>query len=463
MASIVSTGIGSGLDVAGIVQQLVAAEAAPVERRLGLQEIKAQSRLSGFGSLKAALADFRDRVEGMKSLDTFLLRKASSENKDIFDVSVSKTALPASYAIEVVQLAQAQKLNSGAFTDADTAVGTGTLMITVGASSFSVEITDDNNTLAGIRDAINAAGDNAGVAATIVNADSGSYMIMSGEATGISNNMVITQSGGDGGLSAIEFDPVNGLNSMSESIAAQDALIRIDGFDVVSGTNTVAGAIQGVTINLRAADPGDTIELLVENDEEGVRKTIDEFVESYNELLDVMDTLTSFDAEAELAGPLLGDASIRSIREQVRREFSRNVADLDAPFSSLAEIGIEMQLDGKLSVTDEDISPVLAEDFAKLGQLFSSSDGYATRLFTLVDGFLSNEGIIEIRTSGLNSTIEGLSEQQIALNERLALLETRLLRQFNALDSLISRLTSTSSFLSQQLSNLPGITRPSDR
>jgi len=462
MASIVSTGIGSGLDVANIVQQLVAAEAAPVERRIGLQEIRAQSKLSGFGSLKSALSDFRDKVEVMNSIDSFLVRKASSEKESIFRVDVSKTALPASYAIEVAQLAQAQKLNSGAFTDADAVVGTGTLTIAVGASSFDVEITAENSSLAGIRDAINDAGNNAGVAATIVNADSGSYLILSGEATGISNSMVITQSGGDGGLSALEFDPANGLNSLSESIAAQDALIRIDGFDVLSSTNTVAGAIQGVTINLQDADPGNAFELLVENDEDAVREAINGFVDSYNELVSVMDTLTSFDAEAELAGPLLGDASIRNIREQIRREFSRNVAGLDGPFSSLAEIGVEMQLDGKLEVSDEKLSPVLAEDFSKLGQLFASTDGYASRLFSLVDGFLSTEGIIETRTSGLNSRIEGISEQQEALNERLTLLETRLLRQFNALDSLISRLTSTSSFLTQQLSNLPGYTRQSN-
>ncbi len=463
MASLISSGIGSGLDVAGIVQQLVAAEAAPVERRIGLQEVRAQSKLSGFGSLKSALSDFRDKLDTMKSLDSFLVRKASSGNNSIFTVEVSKTALPARYSVEVLQLAQAQRLNSDAFADEDAVVGTGTLSIAVGASAFDIEVTAENNSLAGIRDAINNAGNNAGVAATIVNADAGSYLILSGETTGVSNNIVITQTGGDGGLSSLEYDPANGLNSLTESIAAQDALIEIDGFEIASSKNTITGAVQGVTINLQAADPGNTFELLVENDEQAVRDSIQEFVDTYNELIGVMDTLTSFDAEAELAGPLLGDASIRNIREQVRREFSSNVAGLDGPFSSLAEIGIEMQLDGKLAIADEKLSPVLAEDFSKLGQLFGSNDGYATRLFGLVDGFLSTEGIIEIRTSGLNSKIENISEQQSALNERLARLETRLLRQFNALDSLISQLTSTSTFLTQQLGNLPGVTRQSDR
>ncbi len=460
MPSIVSMGIGSGLDVAGIVQQLVAAEAAPVRTRIGQQEARTQSKLSAFGSLKGALADFRDRLEIMASLDSLLSRKATSGNDDLFTVTLANTALPANYSVEVAQLAQAQKLTSGAFTDADTAIGTGTLTIAVGAASFDIEVTTEINTLAGIRDAINGAVNNSGVAATIVNADAGSYLILSGENTGAGNSMVITQTGGDGGLSALEYDPVNGLNSLSESIAAQDALVRIDGFDIISDSNTITGAVDGVTLNLLQADPGNAADLRVENDEAAVRQTIDDFVDSYNKLVESFDRLSSYDAEAKQAAPLLGDASVRSMRDQMRREFSRAVADLDAPFSTLAEIGVEIQLDGKLQVVDEDLSAVLADDFSQLGQLFTATDGYAVRLISLVDRFLGTDGIIEIRTAGLNSKVEGFSEQRDALNRRLASLETRLLRQFNALDSLISRLTSTSTFLELQLSSLPGYTRP---
>lgn len=460
MPSIVSTGIGSGLNIASIVQQLVAAEAAPVETRIGQQEARAQSKLSAFGSLKSALADFRDTLENMNSLDSFLVRKSSSTNEDLFTSTLGDTALPASYSVEVVQLARAQKLTSGAFGDADTAVGTGTLTIAVGPASFDIEVTTENNTLAGIRDAINNAVNNSGVAATIVNADAGSYLILSAENSGASNSMVITQTGGDGGLTALEYDPLNGLNSLTETIAAQDSLVRIDGFDIVNDSNTITGSVDGVTLKLLQADPGNTTNLLIENDEEAVRQAIGNFVDSYNNLLDSFNRLTSYDAEAEVGAPLIGDASVRRMREQMRREFSRVVNDLDAPFSTLAEIGVEIQLDGKLQIDDESLSAVLANDFGKLGQLFTTTDGYAVRLFSLVDGFLDTDGIIETRTAGLKSRFEQFSEQRNALNNRLASLEGRLLRQFNALDSLINQLAFTSTFLEQQLSSLPGYTRP---
>lgn len=457
MASIVSTGIGSGLDIAGIVQSLVAAEGQPVETRIGQQEFRAQAKLSAFGSLKSALSDVRDKLAALKTPESFLVRKAASGNENVFTASAGAGALPASYALEVVQLAQSQKLTSGAFADSDTAVGTGTLTVSIGASSMDLTFDATNNTLAGIRDAINSASDNPGVSATIVNADSGSYLILTSDKTGAANNITVTQAGGDGGLSALEYDPGNGLTSLTESSAAQDALIRIDGFDIQNDSNTFTGAVDGVTISVFAESGGIAEALLVANDESAARTTVGDFVESYNALMSTLDSLTDYDAEADQAAPLLGDATVRSVRDQIRRELSTAVIDLDADFSTLREVGIETELDGTLTINDDELSTVLAEDFVKFGQLFSTTDGFGVRLHALAEGFLDTEGILETRTKGLETQIDGLNDQRESLNERLASLETRLLRQFNALDSLLAQLSSTSNFLAQQLNNLPGV------
>lgn len=461
MASIVSTGIGSGLDIAGIVQSLVAAEGQPVESRIGQQEARAQAKLSAFGSLKSALADLRDKLETMKTPEKFLVRKAISGNENIFTATADANALPANYSLEVVQLAQAQKLTSGAFADSDTDVGTGTLTVTIGTATMDLEISAENSTLAGIRDAINSAADNPGVSATIVNADSGSYLILTGNSLGAANTMTVTQAGGDGGLAALEYDPGSGLTALTESAAAQDSLIRIDGLDVMSDSNTISGAVQGVTISI-LEDSGGASELLsVENDETASRALVADFVESYNALISTLNSLTDYDAEADLAAPLLGDATVRSIRDQIRRELGTAVQNIEADFSTLREVGIEAQLDGTLTINDDELSAVLADDFVNFGRLFSATDGFGVRLFDLADGFLDGDGIIETRTQGLETQIEGLTDERDSLNERLALLETRLLRQFNALDSLLAQLSSTSNFLAQQLENLPGAERPS--
>jgi flagellar hook-associated protein 2 len=462
MASIISAGIGSGLDISGLVSQLVAAEGKPAQTRIARGEAAAQARLSAFGSLKSSLSQFRDQLEKMKELDSFLTRKGSSANEDVFSVSVASNAVPASYAVEVVQLAAAHKLTSGAFASADTVVGTGTLQIDVGGSAFSIEVDAENNTLAGIRDAINAASDNSGVQATIVNATAGSYLILSGENTGAANTITVTQSGGDGGLAALEYDPGNGLNAMTQSIAAQDAQIRIDGLDVTSSSNSITGAIDGVTIDVVQASAGGSETLTVENDTADVRRTISAFVDSYNQLVSTFDKLSAFNADSNVAGPLLGDASLRSIRDQMRREMSNAVGDSAATFNSLREIGIEVKLDGKMNIVDEDLDAALADNFSDVGQLFAADNGFATRLFDRVDGFLDDDGLISTRTDGLNERLEGYTEQRERLSERLQALESRLLRQFNALDSLVSQLTSTSNFLTQQLAALPSVGR-SDR
>lgn len=455
MAGITSTGIGSGLDISGLVQQLVAAEGQPAQQRLDLQESKVQAKLSAYGSLKSALTEFRDQLDAMRELDSFLTRKASSTNEEFFTVTAGTGASPASYSVDVVERATAQKLVSGAFTDADTAVGTGTLHVDVGGTAFDVDITDDNDTLSGIRDAINAAADNSGVSATIVNAEDGSYLILSGEKTGSAQTVTITQSGGDGGLAALEYDPGQGLASLTETSAARDALIRIDGLDVVSGTNSIGGAIDGVTIDVVAASAGETAELAITNDTDDVRATINAFVESYNQLAKTLDQLTAYNAETEVAAPLLGDSTLRGIRDQLRREMSDGVSDVGATFGTLREIGIETRLDGKLAVVEEDLTAALAGDFPEVGRLFAGTDGFAVRLHGLVDGFLSSDGGLETRTDGLNKSIELFTDQREALNERLASLESRLLRQFNALDALVGQLSSTSNFLTAQLANLP--------
>ncbi len=426
--------------------------------RLGQQEARAQAKLSAFGGLKSALADLRDKLDTMKDAKQFLARKASSSNEEAFTVTSDSDAVPARYSVEVVQMAQAQKLTSGAFADADTAVGTGTLTIQMGGQGVAIAIDSGNNSLAGIRDAINSSEDNPGVAATIVNAESGSYLILTADKTGEGNTITVTQSGGDGGLAAIEYNPpLSG--AMTETIAAQDGQIRVDGFDVMSSNNTFAGAIQGVTITASQVTVG-AESLAVENDEEAVRTLVADFVESYNALIDTADGLTDYDPEANAAAPLVGDATVRSIRDQIRRELSTAVGDPGATYSLLSDVGVEVQLDGKLSINDDKLSGVLADEFTQFGQLFAAEDGFATRLHGLVDGFLTSGGILEARTQGLEVTIEGLVERGEALNERLASLEARLLRQFNALDSLLGQLSTTSNFLSTQLSSLPGFTPP---
>jgi flagellar hook-associated protein 2 len=324
--------------------------------------------------------------------------------------------------------------------------------------SFDVVIDDDNNTLEGIRDAINDAVDNKGVSATIVNGDTGSFLILTGDNTGSDQSMIITQSGGDGGLSALEYDPPNSLNSLTETRQALDAQIKVDGYIITSDNNTVVDAMDGVTLNLIAANVGQTIEVTVANDLAAVRGQIDAFVNAYNNMISTFDSLTKFNKETETAAPLLGDSTVRTVRDRIRREMSIAVTDISATFDTLGELGIESDVDGKLELDISKLDDILATEFTKVGQLFASSDGFAVRLSAVVDGYLDEDvGLIKIRTDGLDTTIEDIADKRKTLNVRLERLEKNLLRQFNALDALVGQLSTTSNFLTIQLANLPKI------
>lgn len=458
MVSISSSGIGSGLDINGLVQQLVAAERQPTELRIARLEARAQSKLSAFGSLKSALSGFKDQLDKMTALNALLPRKASSADETLLTVSVSTSAQPASYSVEVLQLAQAQKLQSAVFGAATTAVGIGTLNIVIGSDSFSLIIDSSNNTVAGIRDAINNALDNKGVSASIVNGDTGSFLTLSAENTGLSNAMIITQSGGDGGLSALEYDPPNALNSLTQTLAALDASIEIDGVAVTDPTNTITDAVGGVTLKLVKVEVGTTTQIKVESDKAAVVAEMDGFINKYNQLIDTLESLSKFDVASKSASALFGDSIIRGVRNELRQQMSSAITGISANFSSLNEIGFDFEINGKLKLDSTKLDGFLETEFSKVGQLFTSDDGMATLLGIVVDAYLdADDGIIAARVDGLDISIKDFVKQREALNRRMIIVEARLKRQFIGLDTLIGELTSTSNFLSQQLQNLPGV------
>ena len=453
---IISPGIGSGLDIDGLVTQLVAAEAAPPNLRLDRKEAVAQAELSAFGSLKSALSAFRDALEPLSELSKFQGRITSSSDELLLTASANADSVQGSYNIEVSQLAQTHKLSSQFYTGPDAAVGHGTLTISVGTDAFNVVIDSGANTLADIRDAINDSNDNTGVRATIVNSNDGSHLVLSSVDTGAANALTVTAAGGDGGLDSLAYDVGGGVENLTELEAALDAEILIDGLSFSSSTNTIADAIDGVTLDLYAAAPGIATELTVDYDESGATDAVRAFVDAYNELVAKFTEFSSYDAETGASGPLFGDSTLRFVSSELRREMGVGTDGLNGPVNSLLDIGISIQLDGTLEVDAEKLDAQLDGEFDEIGKLFSSEEGYASRLDAILGRYLDAGGQLEVRTDGLQESIDDITEQREALSERLVAVETRLRAQFNALDSLVSQLSSTSAFLAQQLVNLPG-------
>ena len=232
MATLSATGVGSGIDIESLVSQLVAAERAPEAQRLQRASTKVTTQLSALGTLRGALSTLQSSVSGLKSASSFQGRRADSTDKTIFTANAGTTAATGNYSIEVKQLASAQKLATAAYPAGATAtVGTGTLTLTAGGKVINVVIGDSAKTLAGIRDAINAAPDNDKVQATLITAVDGARLVLTSTKSGVANAIQVTTSGGDGGLSALVYQP-GGTTNLTQVAAAQNAEVVIEGFTV---------------------------------------------------------------------------------------------------------------------------------------------------------------------------------------------------------------------------------------
>ena len=458
--TITSNGTGSGLDVQGIVQKLVAAEGAPQSTRLDAAEANVQAKLSALGSLRAALSSFQDSLAKVKDLSTFQGRTVTLSSEDFLSATASATAVPATYSVEVEQLAQAQKLQSTSFASSSTPVGTGTLTITSGGQSFNVVIDSTNNTVAGIAAAINSSTASNKVVATVITGANGTTTLtLTARTTGTANSLALSQTGGDGGLGAIQY-PKSGGSGLTQIIEPLDARAKIDGVEVTSATNTISGAIDGVQIDLKQAnDPGDTSTVTVQYDQPGARTLIDSLVKSYNGVVDAVKSVASYDASAQKAGPLFGDLGVSNLVDQLRRVLGSPVTGVDSSVNMLTKIGITFDLDGHINVDGTKLDAALSANFKDIGTLFADKNvGVGARLDNMLDPYLESGGVFDGRNDSLKASISEIDDQRQQLSNRLDALQARYLAQFNALDTLLAQMQSTSNFLTQQLSNLPGFT-----
>ncbi len=394
MATISSLGIGSGLDLSSIVTGLVDAERAPTEQRLNLKEETLTAKLSAFGALKSSLSLFQGSMSNLLSASTYNIKTASSSDESVFSTSVTSNADNGSYAVEVTALAKSHSLATSAdtvFADVNDTVGTGTLTIrfgTTGSGPYSftqdtskatqtitVSEANNNTTLTGLKDYINNS--DFGVSASIVNDGNGYRLTLTSESTGASNSMEITVSGdidGDNndnaGLSQLAFNSL-AQTSMLQTVSAQDAALTINGLDITRETNTVTGAIDGVTLNLIKADIGNIVNVTVGENINDLSAGIQEFVQGYNGLVETINTLTRYDPETETAGLLIGDSTVRGIRNQLRSVISNSVAELSGNIQSLADIGIKTNANGTLDLDAAKLSSALASYPTEVTALFS--------------------------------------------------------------------------------------------
>ena len=431
------------LDVASLVTQLVAAERGPADARLNATKSKINVTLSAIGVFKGGLSALQAAVAALQGNSSAIGKLSTSVSKEgYFTASASSDAVAGRYEIEVMSLAKAHKVASSTFgSGAASVVGDGTVSIAVGGQSFDVTLASPSNTLADLRDAINASEDNTGVSATLLTEDGGTRLVLSSKTAGTDHQIAVTTS----------------LFTTAQAQPASDAQIKIDDFVYTGDSNTITGALEGVTLNLSKAEVGTKIDLNVSADRSGAAAAIQELVRAYNAVVGVVKKHGSYDAATRTGGPLMGDVGVRSAMQQIRSIMGGAHGEEGDPYTMLAQLGVKTQTDGTLTVDAAKLDAALVADPDAVSELFSGTDRIAERLSKVLDGFLdSSEGRIDAQTDRLQKRLELITDQTEALDRRMELVRARYLKQFTALDGLLGQMQSTSNYLTSQLANLPG-------
>jgi flagellar hook-associated protein 2 len=377
MSTITSLGLGSGIDVGKLVDDLVSSEREPVEAILDSKKEVFEARISAYGSVRSSFNAFQSRLFEFRTSTAFSARTASSSDDSLLTATATSIAKQGTYNIKVDQTAQAHSLASGTFDSVNSTVGSGTLTFKFGSTDYdgttyngftqaedsttqTVTISPSNSTLSGVRDAINEAG--IGVQATIVKVANNSYrLVLTSEETGAEQSMEITAQDADGnnldgsGLSMLAFNA--DAQNMSQTQAALDAEFSVNGLEVTNASNTVNGAITGVTLNLLKADTAKTLTLNVGYDREGVKESITSMVSEYNKMVDAVSEFNRFDKTTGTSGVLFGDSTLRTMLSSVRSILSSQISGLTGAVSGLASLGITTRAnDGaNASATDEQL------------------------------------------------------------------------------------------------------------
>lgn len=442
-----SPGIGSGLDVRGIIENLMSVERRPVIA-LETRNVEIKAKVSAYGSLKSAVSTFRDAVDKLSEPGKFKVFAATSSDTDVATATASSSAARGVYNMTVNRIAENHRMASGtSFVNADVLtlgdVGD-TMTIKVGAAAFVVE--SGGKTLNALRDEINAAATNSGVTASVMKADGGYRLLLSSNDTGSAKALTVTYSNATDPLA------LTTLNADRDGTAGflpadLDASVLLEGqFAITSSSNTLSEAIQGVSVTLRKAG---SLTVNVDRDKAAVERSVQDFAKAYSDLVGTM---------GKMRGQVLkSDSPVLLNLETQMRAVLNSVSRADAGFANVFELGISTTKSGTLEVNGKTLSSALDANFDGVSKLFAdSTHGIAKQLESLADSFLATGGPLDGRTQGLDTELRQNDARKVQLEERLRQIELRYTQQFQSLDLLVSQLSQTGQALQQQLAGLSG-------
>ncbi|WP_439686681.1 flagellar filament capping protein FliD [Cupriavidus oxalaticus] len=462
MATISSIGIGSNLDLSNLLDQLKTAEQAPLTA-IDNQAKSYQTKLSAYSQVQSVLTAYQAAAKKLSDAATFGAVKASVGSTDVMSVTTTAKAVPGNYNITVNTLATAQSLVASNVADQKAAIGGGEITFDFGEGLASGDDPTTTKTvtipagasLEGVRDAINKAG--IGVTASIINDGSASpyRLVLTSDKTGTEATMRVSST--DAALNdLVAFDPAAapGANKMEQKVPPANATLTINGIDVISQSNAVVDAAQGVTMNLSKTG---TTSLVITRDNDAIKTSVQAFVTAYNNIQSAAKSLTAFDADAGTSAALTGDGTLRSIQSSLRSMLGGAMDDGKGGSITLIDIGITFNKDGTMALDSSKLTKALNDNLGGVTAMFSSTTGnggIGKQVNDYVDGLTKTNGALKTAQDGITKTLKNLEDDYDRVQERVTATIDRYKTQFTQLDMLVAQMNRTSSYLTQQFDAL---------
>lgn len=440
-------GVGSGLDITGMVEKLVAADRKPADARLNRIESSAKFKVSALGTVSSAFSTLETALKALKAADAFDSRTSKVGTDTVLGATAGKGTPSGDYTIQVLDLASANKWTADLPVTAEQTFGAGKLTLTVGGETLDITIAEGAK-LVDVRSAINDAARSRGVQASVITSNDGLFLSVASDKTGAANGISLAFSEGGADLQ-------NLVNSMVERVPAADARVSIDGLTVTASSNKITDAVPGLTLDLKAKG---TSTVTVSADVAASRKLVQDFVTAYNGAITAINSSTQYDAGTDTPSALTGDAQMRGIAGQMRGVLGDLLGELAKQGLDAKTLGLQTKgypsSDGTLTLDTAKFDALMTSNPEKVRVAFTGDSGFAAKLQTTVGTYIGKEGSLTRRTDGLNAQLKDIGNQRKALDTRMESVGNRYKAQFVALDNMMSRMNSTSSYLSQQLAAL---------
>lgn len=450
------SGIGSNIDFGVITDAIISARSAPINQ-LASKRTDYQNRSSALKQLNTQLITLKSSLTALTDQTIGTGIAATSSSTAIVSASATNTAATGAIGVQVTRLATTLTQASDSFGATDTAIlaggaTTATFELRKGGATTGTAITIDstNNSLAGLRDAINAA--DAGVTATIVDVTgdgTGNQLVLQSKEAGTQGRVELVETTATGTDASLNLHTVN---PPSGSPADLDALVKINGLTLTRSSNTISDAVAGVTFTLK--DVGSST-VTVAGDSGSLKSKIAAFVDAYNAIQDFISGQYKSDADGKPTGILAKDSTLRAVQNGLRSFVNTAASANGGAFSNLADVGISRDDNGKLAINQDVLNDKLKNSLSDVRALFAGKTdpdtGLANGLLTISSDLNSN---VDAAVSGFDASVKRFTDSIATQQARLAALRTSLTRQFSVADAAIGQLNGQNTTLTSVLKSL---------